>query len=307
MTTLAINRRITRPSIVGQLDYVDLTGQVVDQDGKGLQAVYFYIDLNSQPLSQEFTTPPMAGDPNEPAGTWNLYFPNNIDLNATFVNFAATADYQPVVKSLAELQSNPVVVLEKTTDQKTSYVLPLIGGGILALVLLQQPKRNVGALNIKERYNKLNPQTQKIILYAGGGLAAFLLIQYLLKYKPTPQQQAELDAAKNELQRLASVGILPSFSLAQFQSMANAIVAAVDDCGTDEDTIYRQFQFLKNDADLYELISVYGVGSYKGCFEGSYFGNVHRTLSETLTADMTTSQVEKINSILASKYIQYYF
>jgi hypothetical protein len=291
---------------IGQTDYAELTGQVVDQHGNGLQALYFYIDKDSNPISQDFYTPPAAGMADEPAGTYHLSYPINIDTANTFVDFASYDNFTPVVKSLAELQTNPTVTLEDTS-KKPSYIVPVIvAGGLLALGLSNKQKK-VGALNLKQRYQQLNPKTKKIIVYTAGGLGAFFLIRYLLAYKPNPQQQAELTAAQRQLESLAAVGILPSYTLTQFQSMANAIVSAVDECGTDEDTIFRQFNYLKNDADLYTLIKMFGVAKYKGCFQGSYFSYLHKTLSEAITTDLTASEVGQINSILASKNIQYYF
>jgi hypothetical protein len=184
-------------------------------------------------------------------------------------------------------------------------VLPIVAGGLLLLAVTSPGKKVSG---IKERYQALSPGTKQLLVYGGIGVGAYFLLSHLLSYKPTVQQQAELDHAKAELQRLAAEeGVFPSFNDAQYDGMAANILQAVDDCGTGELTIYRQFSALRNEADIYKLIIAFGVGSYKGCFEGTYFGNVHRTLPEAITSDLRSYEVDQVNSILSDSNIAYRF
>lgn len=290
------------PATIGQSLYVG-TGRVVNSDGKGIAAGFFYVDPNGTRLSQDFAT---AADG---SFHWSI---DDTSAPSTFINFYSTTDYVPIVLTPDELLNNSTVVLPYANKQPTNFIIPLaFGAGFLALALAHKPRKKIGATFVeraKSKYKSLSPTQKKILLYGGGGVAAYFLIKYLLGYHPTAGQTAEISAAKSKLSQLAAeYGILPTISDTELATMANNIVTAVDDCGTDESAIIAQFQKINNEADVYKLIIVYDVRGYKGCFEGSYFGDVHHTLSETLHADMSQYWVDKINNILESKNITYAF
>ena len=290
------------PATIGQSLYVG-TGRVVNPDGKSIAAGFFYVDANGARLSQDFVT--------DADGSFHWAI-DDTSAPSTFINFYSTTDYVPIVLTPDELLNNSTVVLPYANKQPASNVLPwVLGAGVVAIVLSHKPRKKIGATFVeraKSKYKALSPTQKKILLYGGGGIAAYFLIKYLLGYKPTPGQTAEISAAKSKLAQLAAeFGILPTLSDTEFATMANNIVTAVNDCGTDEDAIVAQMQKINNEADIYKFIIVYDVRGYKGCFEGSYFGDVHHTLSETLHADMSQYWIDKINNILESKNITYAF
>ena len=63
---------------------------------------------------------------------------------------------------------------------------------------------------------------------------------------------------------------------------------------------------LRNKADVLRLIQVYGIREYKGCFEG-WFTLVARSLSGAISSELDASEKQDINSMFASKGINFSF
>lgn len=278
-------------------DTVILRGNVVDSAGKPLTAVYFYIDAQSNPISPEVPTDSDGG----------FSFVVDQVRNDIWINFYSPG-YKPLVFTIQELFDNGRVVLEKQGSSDHGLEWAGLGLAVVGIfIAVRQGKgKKVSGFALMDKYRSLTPTQKSLVTVAGVGVGA-IIVYNLLKNPKTPQQKQFLADCKKRLEELATqYGILPSTDLS-FTGLANEIVTAINDCGTDEDTIYRVFRSLRNEADLYSLFIAFGVAGYKGCFEGSYFGNVHRTLPEAVTADMTNGEVSQVNSILASKNLTYTF
>ena len=85
-----------------------------------------------------------------------------------------------------------------------------------------------------------------------------------------------------------------SYQLAEYSLMANSLFTAMDGMGTNEQVIYNVFNRLKNIDDLYQLITSFGVKS-------------DQTLQQWLIADLSSSELEKVNQLLSSKNINFQF
>ncbi len=270
------------------------TAYVKDAAGNSLKIGWLFLDKDGNAISQDFFSD----------GTFHFTVPD-YNYESIFIEIYSTDKYLPVVKTFKELVANPNVILESKTKAaglSTEATLSLLGVGIAVLALTKK-KRKIGSTYI-ERYKK-QPTGTKVLLV--GGAAAVLYL--ILKYKPTAEQKAYLASAKSMLDLLAAdYGIVPSLTKGQFSSMVTTIVRAVDKCGSDEGSIYRVFESLNNEADLYQLILSYNIATYDGCFEGSLpFWKVHYTLSESLQSDLSSYELQHINSILADKGINFSF
>lgn len=137
-----------------------------------------------------------------------------------------------------------------------------------------------------------------------GGIALFTMDT--IKRIKADAKKGEANAAKNELNKLAQKGILPTITESQAMGYTKQLVAAADDFGTDEAKMYNVFSNLKNDADVYLLISTFGVQEWKGTWS-SYFSNEMGTLSYLLSYELSSSEIAKINKTLADKGINYKF
>jgi len=218
--------------------------------------------------------------------------------NDTFFNAAegSLVSMQPKITDLPG-----VVVTSSPKKNNTGY---LIAGGLLLFALADEKKnKKVGKINVYNYYKGLPPIAKGIVVI-GGGLIAYFTLNKLLK-KPDPQS-GEPNAAGDALNVLANQGVYPTYSDAQFEGFSNAIVSAINDCGTDEDAIYNVMQAMKNNADVYRLIQVYGIRDYKGCFE-NFFSLVSRSLTATLSSELDAGEKREVNDILKSKGITYQF
>lgn len=80
----------------------------------------------------------------------------------------------------------------------------------------------------------------------------------------------------------------------QINTLVSKIYTAMTGAGTDEEAIYDAFSTLSSYSDLQQLNKTFGVKE-------------HMTLREWLTDDLSTSEINHINEILASKNINYVF
>lgn len=156
---------------------------------------------------------------------------------------------------------------------------------------------------------------------AVGGLVIVGFVAYTIyknaKKKSSLKQANQLsqDATK-EVVELSKTGIRPSYGQSQYESFVLKLVLAMDGCGTDEESVFKVFEFMKNKADLLTLIKTFGVRFYQPCaatspisytkwlYDNESFGG---GLSTWLEYDLTSSEIQKINSILSKKGIDYKF
>jgi hypothetical protein len=80
----------------------------------------------------------------------------------------------------------------------------------------------------------------------------------------------------------------------QLNTFASSLYAAMDGVGTDEDKIYNVFRAMGTRSDVLQLIKTFGVKDGE-------------TLTEWLNGDLSSKEIDKINSILANNNINYQF
>jgi hypothetical protein len=108
------------------------------------------------------------------------------------------------------------------------------------------------------------------------------------------------DQARADLRDLKRNGIVQKSSDTQISAWAEIMHEAIADLGTDEEAVYGVFKQLKNEADLYRLIELYGVRE-----EGGFFYNPEKTLVARLSSDLSASERSKVNNIFSSKGIKF--
>lgn len=277
---------------IGQVPGQRYASRVVDQDGNGLYAGWFFLDSEGKQIMNDVDT--------DVEGYFHFTVPEHNHENI-FVQFYADEKYDPVVKSFDELVNGGDVVLVKKSGQRTTFFV--IGALALAAVALQSKQKRVGAINRETITREIKKpwHENKLVWIGAAGLAAW----YIFKYKPTEQQKDFLRTARERLEYLAKeMGIVPSLPGSTFETMALQIIRAVDKCGTDMNAITRAFDQLNNEADFWLLAQTFGIAKYDGCFEGNLPSwNVHYTLPEALASDLSGSQMHTINRILNDKGI----
>src|ERR1035437_9787810 len=108
-----------------------------------------------------------------------------------------------------------------------------------------------------------------ILLY----LAYKVISGAIAKAKQAGNYNAAVTTAQTELIALANqnVPVLPSMPLANYKGMANSLQTTFTGCGIDwEGIVVPIFQQMKNDADVYALISAYDVRTFDECAWGSF-------------------------------------
>lgn len=153
-------------------------------------------------------------------------------------------------------------------------------------------------------------------------IALILFIGYKLYvyFTVTRPQNANYNAtvtsAQTELTTLASQGINPSYPKEAYGGMANDLQTTFTGCGLDwSGVVVPTFQKMKNDADVYALISNYGVRTFDECGWGSFTGDLHAALVyktggviltvPNITDIFTVASIENINKILEQNGIKY--
>lgn len=88
-----------------------------------------------------------------------------------------------------------------------------------------------------------------------------------------------------------------SYPLSVYETYAQDLYGAMYQFGTNEDTIFRIMGYMKNDADVLQLIKAFGVRPAGG--SQLFIGNA--TLNEWFSDELDTTDIGIINKTLASK------
>ena len=171
-----------------------------------------------------------------------------------------------------------------------------------------------GALRV---YTEL-PSWAKGVVVVGGLVVGYLAVTSILKAikskKTKEESLAEVNNASNELNTQIKSGKGPTIQRSTAEVMSNAIVAASNDCGTDEKQIYAQFDKVKNQADILLFVDVFGLRKKVRCpFSDdpreSFFSadTPPMSLSSMINSELDATQISTINNKLASKGITYKF
>lgn len=127
---------------------------------------------------------------------------------------------------------------------------------------------------------------------------------YIKKKNDSKDSSDAVNEAQNEIKNLAAKGINPTYQPSQYKIWANAAEECFQGYGTcTGDTIFMN---MKNDADVLALIKAFGVRTISsGRFnpEPDTVGD----LSKIIRSELSISDINAINKILALKGITYKF
>jgi hypothetical protein len=130
-----------------------------------------------------------------------------------------------------------------------------------------------------------------ILIFAIIGVVGYFLAKKLyVKVLGIINQQKYSNELDNELIK----GKKLSYSENLYQSYANKLYAAMKGLGTDEKAIFAVFNAMNNKADLLKILTVFGTRD-------------NMSLNEWIYDDLSLSDINKINTILANKGIEYSF
>jgi len=124
------------------------------------------------------------------------------------------------------------------------------------------------ANKIKGYYSELPPWGKGVVAVGTVAIVGFIIYT---TYKKVQRRAALKDAnvisekAKEELLALQTKGVRPSYSPSQYEAFSIKLAEAMNDCGTNEESVNSVFQAMKNKADVLSLINAFGVRSYRPC------------------------------------------
>ena len=163
----------------------------------------------------------------------------------------------------------------------------------------------------KQKLKKVGEKTQGIfniiprefrisLAVIGGGYLAYKLYR---KINPSDE-----DKAKDELEKEAEVTSEGttcadnlSYKLSQYKGFATQLYNAFFEAfGTDEDAIYSVMNKMKNECDLLQTISEFGVRRQE-------FGFSKLNLPQFMHDELSTKDIQTVNDILRKKGISYRF
>lgn len=170
--------------------------------------------------------------------------------------------------------------------------------------------------SVYERYYERQPSAVKVIVVAGLGLLGYSLYRTIKRNRDERDASQAAAAAASEIQALINAGIQPSYSDSEYSNFTHALVEAMNGCGTDEDSIFRVFQAMRNDIDIRKLIIAFGVQYYQPCAASSPISYAMWQLNDKsyggdlatwLSYDLNSSDISAINNILSERGIDYQF
>lgn len=139
---------------------------------------------------------------------------------------------------------------------------------------------------MKQWFSKLSPVMQIVVIVVAI-IAVWFVLKIAKNYAGRLGQYAE---SVGESAALESQGVKKTYTQSQYNSMASQLYFAMKGIGTDEDVIYTVFGKMQNDLDVIALTNAYGV-------RDGY------DLQGWLRGDLSSSEMGKVNTILANKGI----
>jgi len=166
----------------------------------------------------------------------------------------------------------------------------------------------------KDKKFELTDNQVNFLKVAGIGLGAFLIYKKITKatkgfkdFFGGKDIQTEEDLKKailEEQKKLKAQGEVLTHPLYKYKSFATTLKVAMKGATTDEDAIYSVFSTMKNDLDITQLISDYGIHTYYLSLRKIA---TDMDLPQWIYEEMDEDEIAKLNSILAKNNITYRF
>lgn len=156
-------------------------------------------------------------------------------------------------------------------------------------------------------YEGLQPWGKGVAVI-GMGAAIYLLYDTISKrikeQRYLKDAKRTLDDVSDELKKLTSQGMRPSYSDSQYKIWADVAYTCYAGWGTcSGDTIFVN---MKNDSDVLKLIEAFGVRTIpSGRFNPA--SDFRGTLPQVVRDELNIFEIQRLNNILASKGIKYKF
>ena len=145
-------------------------------------------------------------------------------------------------------------------------------------------------------------------LIAVASVATVLAGTYMI-YKKIKHMQSlkdskkEVDDVNADLNKEIQAGKKPTLSASQVSGIANNLKTAMDGYGSDFDMILKNMVKVNNQIDLYAVIKAYGVRKISSG-KGNPSPDFEGTLGQTLAEELSGTELQALNGMLAKKGIK---
>lgn len=170
--------------------------------------------------------------------------------------------------------------------------------------------------SVYDKYYEQQPPMVKIIVVAGLGLLGYSLYRSIKRARDLRDAQQSAQAAVTEIEMYAQQGYEASYTDSEYYGFVDALVQAMNGCGTDEEKILEVFRKMRNPVDIRRLIIAFGVQYYQPCSVTEFIEylrwQVDRKayggdLATWLNFDLSASYIADINQILSARATDYQF
>lgn len=100
----------------------------------------------------------------------------------------------------------------------------------------------------------------------------------------------------------------PTYPDSQYYTFADTLESAMENAGTDEESVYRVFRKIKNNKDYLFLQKAFGNRTYSGELFGGLTSLVDPTedsLEQWLQKELNSEEIGKVNKILSNNGVKY--
>lgn len=174
-------------------------------------------------------------------------------------------------------------------------------------------------MSFKDTWQSLPGWSKGIIgtvVIGGTAFTAYTIYNNAKKRKELAASNQAAAYASQELNTLAAMGVVPSYSTVEFETWSQDLQQAMNSCKSDMGTITNVFNNMKNKADVLMLIYIFGIRYYTPCASShpiSYIVNIFNDQAygggfpTWVSYNLSSSQIGQINDILKNKNIAYSF
>lgn len=138
------------------------------------------------------------------------------------------------------------------------------------------------------------------LLYIGIGWLFYDI--FIKKSSSDDKKESEMNQELLQLQQEAT------YPDSQYYTFADELESAMENAGTDEETIYRVFRKIKNNKDYLYLQKAFGKRTYSGELFGGLTSLVDPTedsLEQWLQNELSAEEITKVNKILSNNNVNY--
>lgn len=161
-------------------------------------------------------------------------------------------------------------------------------------------------MSLGQTFEGLPTWAKGIIAIAGTATTIFVvwkIYNYIQLQMSIGKEKGEIKANEQELKDLEKKGVKPTLNKTQLADMANQIKTAFDGYGTDKSALGRAFAKVKNEADLLNLKTIFGIRTISS---GRLNPEPDKTgtLGEIMASELDAASIFDINMVLAKQGIK---